>query len=333
MRLPHFDYYAPNTLEQALRIKRDAGNSAAVLAGGTDLVVNLKHRLAAPSALLSLKNLNELRGVEVRADAVVIRAATALADVANHDAVRTHFPILVQAIQRVGAIGIQHYRGTIGGNLCLWPRCVMFNQSLFWRTGKGLCHRTGGTDCLVQPGASACQATCCGDTVPVLVSLSAQLTVTSSTGTRTLPVWEFFTGRGQSPHNMSWDEILTEIRLPIPWTSLSGSYQRLASRSAVDFPFINAAAVATLHDGMVENLRLTLSAAGPAPIPLREVEVQAKGTRPDEALVQLGRDVAVRTADGRIIETATTSRTYRVKMAGVVAARAMRRALRLDGPR
>ncbi len=72
MRLPSFTYHAPRTLDQALKIKGELGAQAPVLAGGTDLIVNLKHRLSSPSALISLKNIREIRGIEVKPDAVVI---------------------------------------------------------------------------------------------------------------------------------------------------------------------------------------------------------------------------------------------------------------------
>jgi 4-hydroxybenzoyl-CoA reductase subunit beta len=142
MLLPSFDYHAPGSLSEALKIKSQLGTSAPVLAGGTDLIVNLKQRPASPAAVISLRNIKEMTGIEVKPDSVVIKAGTSLAQTAEDEAVRKHFPILVKAIESIGATGIQRFRGTIGGNLCLQPRCILYNQSLFWRTGKDKCHRT-----------------------------------------------------------------------------------------------------------------------------------------------------------------------------------------------
>ncbi|MBI5250205.1 MAG: FAD binding domain-containing protein, partial [Desulfomonile tiedjei] len=176
MRLPSFDYHAPEGLDKALRIKGELGSQALVLAGGTDLIVNLKHRLFSPAALISLKNIKELSGIDVETDALVIKAGTSLDEIARNGSVKQHFPMLRKAVESIGATGIQRFRGTIGGNLCLQPRCILYNQSLFWRSGKATCHRTGGKDCLALPEAKSVQSIISGDTVPVLLDLAAQLT-------------------------------------------------------------------------------------------------------------------------------------------------------------
>lgn len=329
MHLPTFAYHAPSTLTQVLKLKSELGTSASILAGGTDLVVNLKHRLLAPAALVSLKNVKELKGIEVRPDSLVIRAGSTLVETASHAAVQKHFPMLVSAIRSIGALGIQHFRGTMGGNLCMQPRCILYNQSLFWRSGKDKCHRTGGKDCLALPGAESCQSVCSGDTVPVLAALAAQLTIAGSGGTRTIPITDFFTGKGESPFNLTPDEIVSEIRLPLPWAAGSGSYQRISLRSAVDFPLVNAAAFAIAENGKVESFRLVLSAVGPAPQILREIEGLVKGNVPDPDMVRRAGEIAIKAAEGTVVENASTSKDYRIKMAGVVARRATREALGL----
>lgn len=329
MRLPQFDYHAPETLDRALKLKGEMGSSAPVLAGGTDLIVNLKHRLTSPAAVISLKNIKEMKGIEAKPDSVIIRAGTSLAETAGNETIREHFPVLVKAIYSIGAVGIQHYRGTIGGNLCLTPRCILYNQSHFWRTGKGSCHRTGGKECLALEGSESCQAICSGDTIPVLTALSAQLTIAGPGGKRTIPVSDFFTGKGESPFNMAPDEILTEIRLPIPWGPLSWSYQRLSLRSAVDFPLINAACTAIVDKGTIESFRLVLSSAGPGPVILREAENLFKRKAPDPGMAQSAQEIAVRATEGIIVQNASASKDYRVKMAGVLARRAVQEALGL----
>jgi 4-hydroxybenzoyl-CoA reductase subunit beta len=329
MRLPSFAYHAPTSLVEALRIKNELGASAPILAGGTDLIVNLKHRLASPAAVISLKNIKEMTGIETKPDSVVIKAGTSLARIAEDEIIRMQFPILVKAIESIGAVGIQHFRGTIGGNLCLQPRCILYNQSLFWRSGKDKCHRTGGKDCLALQGSQSCNAVCAADTVPVLVALSAQLTVAGSGGKRSLPVSEFFTGKGESPFNLMPEEIVTEIRLPIPWGPASWSYRRLGFRSAVDFPYINAAATAIIEKGKVESFRVALSAAGPAPMLLKEVEGAVKGEKPEPEMANKAGEIALKAAEGAIVENATVSKDYRIKMAAVVVRRAVKEALGL----
>jgi len=329
MRLPPFEYQAPSTLDEALKIKRGQGAAAQILAGGTDLIVNFKHRLFSPATVISLNNIAELKRIEVTHDALVLGAGASLAEVASHPAVNEHFPILVKAIDSIGALGIQRFRGTIGGNLLLQPRCIFYNQSHYWRMSKGLCHRTGGKDCLALEGSDSCHSICSGDTVPTLLALSAQLALAGGGGKRVAPLAEFFTGRGESPWNIMPEEILTEIRIPLPWAPISWSYQRLALRPAVDFPLVNAAAAAIVEKGKLEHFRLVIAALGPAPMVLREVEARLKGAAPPREALDLAQDAAVRVAEGVVVANASASKEYRIQMAGALARRATGEALGL----
>ncbi|HMK36490.1 MAG TPA: FAD binding domain-containing protein [Desulfomonilaceae bacterium] len=332
MQLPQFDYHAPDTLEKALALKGNLGGMAPVLAGGTDLIVHLKQRLFSPAAVISLRNIKSLRGIETRADAIVIRAATPLAEIARDTSIQEHFPALVKAVNSIGATGIQAFRGTIGGNLCLQPRCILYNQSRFWRTGKGSCHRTGGKDCLALPGSESCHSVCSADTVPVLAAFSGQLTIAGSGGVRQIPVSDFFTGKGESPFKITPDEMVTEIRLPLPWAPASSAYHRLGMRSAVDFPLANAAATAIMQDGKVETFRLVISSAGPAPVVLKEAEALIRGNKPDGAMIDQVRLMARRMAEGVVVENSSISKDYRIKMLGVMTARAVKDVLGFAGP-
>jgi 4-hydroxybenzoyl-CoA reductase subunit beta len=329
MRLPSFDYYAPDSLKEVLKIKGELGASASVLAGGTDLVVQMKHRLVSPRIVISLKNIQEIKGIEEKPDAVTVAAGTSLDQMVENEAIQRHFPILNKAVESIGAIAIQRYKGTIGGNICLTPRCNLYNQSFFWRTGKGSCHRTGGKECHALEGSESCQAVCSGDTSPVLVALSAQATLASATGTRMIPLTEFYTGKGESPFNLMPEEIITEIRLPLPWAPISWSYQRLAMRSAVDYPIINAACVAIMDKGKVESFRLVLAAAGPAPVILKEAEQLIKGSEPDTEMITKAAEIAVKAVEGIIVDNMAASKDYRIKMAGTMAGRAVKEALGL----
>jgi 4-hydroxybenzoyl-CoA reductase subunit beta len=331
MRLPSFAYNAPNSLGEALKIKEEQGNAASVLAGGTGLLVNLKHRLLQPASVISLKNIKELRGIEVKNDSLIVRAGTSLMDTARHEAVREYFPLLVRAIESIGAVGIQGFRGTIGGNMCLQPRCIFYNQSAFWRSGKGLCNRTGGKECLALEGSSqSCQSICSGDTVPALTALSAQVVVAGSSGSRSFPITEFFTGKGESPFLLLPNEILTEIRLPLPWARGTWSFQRISMRAAVDFPLVNAAATAIMQAGRVETVRLVLCAVGPGPVLLKEAEGMMKGRIPDQEMADHAAGIARRSAEGMIVDNAAVSREYRIKMAGTVVKRAVKEILGLS---
>lgn len=329
MRLPHFEYHRPESLNQLLKLKESMGGAALVLAGGTDLVVNLRNRLLSPAAVISLARLDRLREITLNDDSITIGAATPLNKITEHADIANYFPMLLRAVDSIGAVTIQHFRGTIGGNVCSLPRCIFYNQSHFWRTGKGQCHRTGGRDCLALPGSSSCQAICSGDTVPVLAALSTQVAVAENGGSRMVPFMDLFSGKGETPLNITPQEVITEFRVPLPWGPLSTSYKRISLRSAVDFPLVNAATAATLQDGKVEGIRVVLSACGPSPIALKEVDALLKGNEPSPDMLPTVEKMARQAAEGIIVENAIVSKEYRIKMAGVVAKRSVGEALGL----
>jgi CO/xanthine dehydrogenase FAD-binding subunit len=120
---------------------------------------------------------------------------------------------------------------------------------------------------------------------------------------------------------MEPDEMLTEIRIPMPWGPINGSYRRLAWRSAVDFPLVNAAGTAILDKGKVESFRVVVSALGPAPITLREPEAKIKGAEPIKEMVDWVGEAAKTAAEGAVVANTIASKEYRASMAEVTARR------------
>ena len=129
MRLPDFEYLEPGSLDEALNMLVEHLGRTAILAGGTDLVDRLNKRLVNPVTMMSLKNLTELNYIIRQDDKVLIGSMTPLASVIDSEVVNEHFKALAQAVALIGAPSIQHFRGTIGGNLCLQTRCLYYNQS------------------------------------------------------------------------------------------------------------------------------------------------------------------------------------------------------------
>ncbi|HHH11625.1 MAG TPA: 4-hydroxybenzoyl-CoA reductase, partial [Sorangium sp.] len=136
--LPRFDHHRPRTVDEAMALMARFGERARFIAGGTDMLPNMKHGLVAPQQLVSLRNIEALRGVRREADHIVVGAMTSLDVVANHPEVRRYAAALAQACAAVG--GPHHRRmGTLGGNVCLDTRCVYYNQTHFWRQALGYC--------------------------------------------------------------------------------------------------------------------------------------------------------------------------------------------------
>jgi carbon-monoxide dehydrogenase medium subunit len=113
----NLEYQAPETVDAAIALLKEAGAGARVLAGGTDMLVQMREDIVCPSLLVDIKHIAETRVINVGADAVTIGAAVTGAELGEHAEVRTMFPGVVEAVNLIGSEQIQG-RATVGGNLC-----------------------------------------------------------------------------------------------------------------------------------------------------------------------------------------------------------------------
>jgi len=215
--LPRFDVIAPRSLDEALNVIAARGPAARLLAGGTDLVPNLKHGLLDVDTLVLLKRLGGLDTIAPGDDGgLTLGALTSLAHVATNPAVRRAYPALALAIGQIAGPQLRNM-GTLGGNLCLDTRCTYYNQTEHWRQALGYCLKRTGTVCHVVPGGTRCVAAVSSDAAPMLTALGATLVATSAArGERTIGMDAFFVGEGRKNNVIASDEIVTEVRVPAP---------------------------------------------------------------------------------------------------------------------
>jgi CO/xanthine dehydrogenase FAD-binding subunit len=114
-----------------------------LLAGGTDLLVNMKHRVIQPKRLINLKAIPKLTYILNGQDGLRIGTLTTLHDLGSSPVIKERYPVLSQAANEVGAYAHQTM-GTLGGNLCQGNRCRFYNQSVFWRSVRPSCYKAGG---------------------------------------------------------------------------------------------------------------------------------------------------------------------------------------------
>ncbi|MEX0979525.1 MAG: FAD binding domain-containing protein, partial [Gemmatimonadota bacterium] len=215
LRLPPFRYHRPETAAQAASLLAEYEGDAIPVAGGTDLIPNMKHGLFAPGHLVALKGIEALKGIREEGGQLVIGAAETLTSVATHPLVGLHFTSLSLAAGHVA--GPQHRNaGTIGGNLCLDTRCTYYNQSRFWRKSLGYCLKKDGDVCHVTKVGKKCVAAHSADTPPVLITLGAVAELVGPAGARSVPVEDFFVADGIWNSVRQPDEIVTRIRIPLP---------------------------------------------------------------------------------------------------------------------
>ena len=284
LRMPSFELHRPAELSEALRLLSDLAPDVQCVAGGTDLVPNLKHELFTPKHVVALGQVEGLRGVRVDDDGtLVLRAATTLAEVSAHPEVLRRAPALAQAAGLVAGPQLRRM-GTLGGNVLLDTRCQWYNQSYFWREALGFCMKKDGTKCHVVEGGSKCVAAASNDTAPALMTLGAQLVIEKHGGKRVLPIDEFWRADGIYNKKLVPGEILTEVRIPPTGPGHRGAYGKLRDRGSIDFPLLGVAVALELDgSGTVSGGDAVFVALQARPIRIKGVGDRLAATRPGEA--------------------------------------------------
>ena len=276
LRLHAYRFDRPETLDQAMHLVREGGPGFMFIAGGTDLVPNMKHQLFTPHRLISLKHLPELRGIKIEAGELQIGAAETLTTISRDPLVREHFPALARAAGLVAGPQLRNM-GTIGGNLCLDTRCTYYNQTYFWRNALGYCLKKDGTVCHVTKTGKKCVAANSADTPPLLMTLNAVVDLVAPSGTRSVAVNNWFVADGIINTVRKPEEILTRVRIPLPSPTRRSSFAKLRQRAAIDFPLLNVAVSADFDGPTIREMAMVVSALGARPRVIAGLEKVAIG--------------------------------------------------------
>jgi 4-hydroxybenzoyl-CoA reductase subunit beta len=269
MRLPWFEYRAPRSVAEAARILEGEGPRAMLLAGGTDLLPNMKRRQQAPATLVALRNVPELKR-----NGNALGAALTLAEIEQ----KIDLPAaLRQAAAQVATPPLRNM-ATIGGNLCLDTRCSYYNQSHEWRKAIDFCLKKDGETCWVATASKRCVAVSSTDTAPALIALGARVKLASSKEEREIPVEALYKNDGIEYLTRKPGEILTEVRLPeaAGWRS---TYWKLRRRGSFDFPLLGVAAAASFDGDVVTEARIALGAVASRPFLVDKASAFLKGKR------------------------------------------------------
>jgi 4-hydroxybenzoyl-CoA reductase subunit beta len=266
MRLPRFTYRAPESIAEAADLLASAPAGGAMLvAGGTDLLPNMKRRQQTPTTLIGLRRIAALRQLSVADDALRLGAGVTLSQLVASPAVRRDSLGLWQAAAQVATPHLRNM-GTLGGNLCLDTRCNYYDQSYEWRKAIDFCMKKDGSTCWVATSSPRCLAVSSSDTAPMLVALGASVTLASASGERHVELGALYANDGIHYLTRRPDELLTEIHVPTAPGTRS-AYWKLRRRGAFDFPVLSVAAVVRLDpSGVVEAARIVLGAVASRPI-------------------------------------------------------------------
>ncbi len=322
MRLPRFEYVRPTSLDKALSALQESPEETRLLAGGTDLLVNMKNGTARPKRVVYLGSVPGLTSVSEGEDgAIRIGACANLTDLSKNDLISSRLPGLRDAILSVASAHIRNM-ASIGGNVCLETRCWYFNQSDFWLRGRGSCLRSGGPGCHSIKGAERCSAINSSDTAPMLMALGASLVIVGRGGERTVPVQEFYKSDGQWHTVLEPGEILKEIVVPVGQPRSFGTFIKTSRRRGIDFAAGSIAARVTMDGGACSNVRMVLGALLSAPLVLEKPALIVQEEGLSEAAIDRAATAAV--PELGVVSNLFTTAGYKRHLAGALVRKALR---------
>ncbi len=281
-----FEYRTPRNLKDVHAAMQEFGGDAKLIAGGTALVIMMKQRLVRPSCLVSLRDVRGLNGIELKDGGVSIGGLATHRDVETSSLVRRRLPMLAETYHHVATIRVRNM-ATVAG---------------------GLAH--------ADPNQ---------DPPPALIALGATVKAASASGSRVVPLDEFFTDYYESVLNP--DDIITELFIPKLAANTGSAYLKFLPRTADDYATVSAAAVLTLDKNLktVEDVRIALGSVGTTPIRATAAENVLRGQPVKaEAFSEAG-EKAKEAVDP--ISDFRGSAGYKKEMAAVFVRRALEKAL------
>ncbi|AKU10311.1 4-hydroxybenzoyl-CoA reductase, beta subunit [Azoarcus sp. CIB] len=321
--LSEFRLMRPASAADAVRLRGEFPASR-FIAGGTDLLPNMRRGLVGAEVLIDLGSVGELAEMrrELRHDSDTLRigAGVTLATLAADPTVVARLPALAQAALAVA--GPTHRRAaTLGGNLCLDTRCQYYNQSEDWRRGNDFCMKRSGDVCRVAPKSSRCYAAFSGDVAPALLALGAEVELLGPQGLRRLPLADFYVDDGMRWLALGPDELLVAVTVPLV-PARASAYEKIRVRGAIDFPLAGVA-VALRRDGeLIGELRVACTGVSSRPEFIAGLDELVGKPLDDAALATLERHLK---RGIQPMETTLVSVPYRRRATPALAKRLVRR--------
>jgi carbon-monoxide dehydrogenase medium subunit len=239
-------YVAPRTLDEAIGAFAAAGSAARIMAGGTDLLVQMRSGLVRPGLIVDIKKIDEMMKIEETSDGGFrIGAAVSGAELAEHSKFAKIWPGVLEALNLIGSKQVQG-RASAGGNLC--------------------------------NGSPA------GDSVPAMIAAGSIVTIQGPNGRRELPVEKVPAGPGRT--NLMPGEILVSFVLPARPPGSSDAYLRMIPRTEMDIAVVGIGVSLTLKDGVCTAARVGLGAVAPTVLLVEAAGQALKGSKLDDSAVE-----------------------------------------------
>jgi xanthine dehydrogenase YagS FAD-binding subunit len=297
-----FAYVNAANVEQASSLLSDEWGETMVIAGGTDLLGELKEYIETPAKVVNLKTIPGLDEIKADASGLTIGALATLGEIAAHPTIQKHYIALAEAAASVASPQIRNV-GTLGGNLCQRPRCW------YYRNPEVICLKKGGDMCYAVDGLSKYHAIFGGgpvyivhpsDTAPALIALGATVKIIGPDGERTMPLEEFFILPDVNPQRenvLEPNEVVAEVHVPKPGTNAKSFYLKARERGSFDFALVSVAAAFDMDGTTCHRASIVLGGVAPIPWRSKEAEAALNGKRITEALAKRAGKEAVKDAE------------------------------------
>jgi 4-hydroxybenzoyl-CoA reductase subunit beta len=316
MTAPMSDFHLtrPRDVEAAISA-RGAHDDSRFLAGGSDLIVNMRRGIGTPGVLIDLTGIDELGELSVNDAGVHIGACITVAALAEATIIRRKYPAVAEAAAAIAGAG-HRAMATVGGNLCLDTRCIYYNQSQWWRHANGFCLKHRGEICHVAPQGQRCHAAFSGDLAPALMVLGGEVEIAGPAGRRRIALSELYVEDGAAHLALGAQELVAAVHLPA--NPPLSAYTKVRTRGAIDFPLAGVAVSLALAHGKVDALRVGLTGTNSRPFLLAGTEALAGHPIDEDALQRLDKLVQKQVQPMR---TTVASAHYRRLAAAALARR------------
>jgi xanthine dehydrogenase YagS FAD-binding subunit len=273
-----------------------------LMAGGTDLIGEIKDNIAEPDVVVDLSSLANLSFIKKEKNGVRIGALTTVAELAKNQMIEEEYPGLHQAANSLASPQLRNV-GTVGGNLCQRPRCW------YYRDSEVMCRKKGGSRCYAYRGRNRYHAILGGglcyivhpsDLAPMLIALEAEISIHSDRGEKTVPLEDFFILPKINVHKeniLEPGEIITEVRIPASQTGEKSTYLKLKERETWDFAVVSAAVKGTPSIGAFQKIKIVLGGVAPVPWRMKKAEDMIKGKKATEDLLREAARVELKEAN------------------------------------
>ena len=329
MSMNSFDLHNPVSVREAITLL-DAGDvhnrKVRLMAGGQDLLTEMKDRLVEPESVVNLKHIPGLDKLSFDPKAgLTIGALVKVGEVADSPIVKKHFPALAMAAETVASPQIRHV-GTMGGNLCQRPRCW------YYRNEHIVCLKKGGDRCYAATGENKYNAILGGgpsyivhpsDTATALVALNASVTIAGPKGERVVPLEKFFVlPRANVRHEniLKPNEIVTKITVPVSAMAAHIVYLKFREKTSMDWAMAAAAVAVHTTNGKVTEARIVLGGVAPIPWRVPKAEATLTGKAVNEATLHAVAEAALEGA------LALAQNGYKIPLTKTLVRRALQQA-------